>query len=197
MANYVTAPLFVTAEQFLATTDVMNVATLLQKMTDYGQTPPVATGQMQSLVQLGLTYTVNAGDWVVIGPGVEAVYTQDEFSALFTSSSFNSMTAVVGPDSSDPSIAQLYVWMAGASGTLTITWGDGSPDQGPISETTSGSNAPTVFSHQYPSVDQRTYTLFVAWRVGTTLVNTVVLKYTVQLPVTDIETTDTSDEGPL
>ena len=115
---------------------------------------------MRSNSDASKSYSVNDTDWIVIGPNLEAVYTNAYFTSLFSSAGGNTMSFTVGPDSADPMSANLIAFVGGAAGTLSIDWGDGSAHSTP--SVAVGISAPIAHAYTMPG----RYSILVKYLVG-------------------------------
>jgi hypothetical protein len=160
-AMYNPKPQPVTAEQFLAAKTAMTLTTLLATTTDYTINPTgVRSAHCQSHADSGKAYVMNDTDWLVLGPNLEAIYTNTQFTALFGAAPGNSMSFSFGPTPSDPMTVQVIVFIGGAAGTVDIDWGDNTTHYtGSV-----GVGINPTLTHTYTT--ESFFTLWVAYSVG-------------------------------
>lgn len=163
---YSTQPSYVSAEQFYAGKTSMSLVKLLSTNTDYTVSPAAVSANVQSLTGFGQTYVVHDTDWVVLGPNLESVYTNAQFTQLFTGAPGNAMSMTLAPLTNDPMTVQLNVYIAGAAGTLDVDWGDGSAHATPA--VVLGANV-ALLTHTYANPGP--YTVWVKFLVASVQVN--------------------------
>ena len=114
---YNTAPKSMAAEQFTAAKTAMNLVTLLSTMTDYTVIPAgVRSANVLSNSDASKSYVMHDTDWVVIGPNTEVVYTNAQFTSLYTAAPGNAMSFTVGPVKTNSMSVSLIAFISGAAG---------------------------------------------------------------------------------
>ena len=187
---YNPVPLPITAEQYTNAKTSMNLVKLTSTSTDYTVTPAVRSAHVQSNIDNSKNYVMRDTDWVVVGPNLEAVYTNTQFIALYGPAAGNTMSFSVGTTPSDSMAAQLFAYIGGAAGTLDIDWGDGSVHSTP--SVSAGVN-PAV-THKYAVLGS--YSVWVVFKVSGTTVNSQPGTFLAQPPTLSYSNMGTGTDAP-
>ena len=140
-----TTPQPVVAQQFVDENTSMSICSLYSVTITYNQ----SDGQKTVMARVGTpnaSYLMNNGDWMVLGPNIEGVYSDAAYHALFQTAAANEVVPYVSPAFGDSMSATLALY-ASAATTATVDWGDGSDPDTDVA--VGNDSAPVKLNHTY------------------------------------------------